>query len=192
MSVAAGSQRITSSIATHDGFFLSIPGERGRRTGGGGVTKFCFLFCRYLDLHLFVCLCLYISVVSVSVYQSTDGYMGIKQARVLGPGGETKSIRVPVRTGLSQNPQTRASTMIFSGASHHSKNHQGLRAEHVEGSRNWQLDKARKHQQLTLRHEPNLQSKNNLCSILPPRAAGMWKEERKLSPDVWKCWYTLS
>lgn len=136
VSVAAGSQRITSNIATHEDFSLSIPGERGRGTGGGGVTRFCFLFCRYLDLHLFVCLCLYTPVVSVSFYPSTDGYMGIKQARVLGPGGETKNIHVPVRTRLSQNPQTRASTTIFSGASHHSKNHQGLRAEHVEGSRN--------------------------------------------------------
>lgn len=51
---------------------------------------------------IFVCLCLYTSVVSVSVYQSTEGYMGIRQASVLGPGGETKSIRVPVQTRLSQ------------------------------------------------------------------------------------------
>lgn len=133
VSVAAGSPGITSNVVTRDDFFPSIP---------GGFTKFYLLFSSYLFLHLFVCLCLYTSVTSVAVYQSTEGYMGIKQTRVLGPGGESEGIRVPVHTQVSQSPQT--STIMgqgiydymFMGKLPFQKPERPQRTRHIEGSRN--------------------------------------------------------
>lgn len=68
--------------------------------------------------------------------------MGIKQTRVLGPGGETKGIRVPVHTQVSQSPQTSAIMgqgiydYLFMGKLSFQKPERPQRAGHGEGSRN--------------------------------------------------------